>query len=280
MHIINIYPTITLKAMRSIILHGGVGSSTEFNEALNKYARLALNYSDPLDAVVAAVKYMEDDPNFNAGTGSVMRLDGSIQMDAAVMTQEDFGAVIGIEYVKNPVQVAREIMENSPHKILFGDGALKFARIMGHPYYDPTTEKAIKRLEEVKKNLSTMDKFQKFEKISTDTVGAVANYDGKIAAAISTGGASPMLRGRVGDTPIPGSGIFVRGEYGAVATGTGEEIIRLTMTFSLYCARNDIEKEWERLSFNNQNPLGVIGFIGNRKFVFANKSMAVGTAEL
>ncbi len=268
--------------MRSIILHGGVGSSIDFNDILNKYARLALNYEDPLDAVVVAVKYMEDDPNFNAGTGSVMRIDGTIQMDASVMVDGDFGAVMAIENVRNPVQVAREVMEKSPHKILAADGATAFARKMGHPFYDPSTDKALKRLEEVKRSLNQDERYWKFRNLvdSVDTVGAVANYDGKLAAALSTGGASPMLRGRIGDTPIPGAGIYVRGNFGAVATGTGEEIIRLTLTFNLFCGRENLEGTWEKLVEGNEHPLGVIGFYNGKKFSLANRSMAVGYAEL
>lgn len=268
--------------MRSIILHGGVGSSTDFNEILNKYARLALNYGDPLDAVVAAVKYMEDDPSFNAGTGSVMRIDGSIQMDASVMIDGDFGAVMAIENVKNPVQVAREVMERSPHKILAADGATKFARMLGHPFYDPSTDKALKRLEEVKRNLNQDEKFSRFRGLvdTVDTVGAVANYDGRLAAALSTGGASPMLRGRIGDTPIPGSGIYVKGNFGAAATGTGEEIIKLTLTFSLFCGRENLDATWQNLVNGNEHPLGVVGFNNGKKFSFANRSMAIGYAEL
>ena len=139
--------------MRQIILHGGVGSSEELSGLLDKYASYSINYETPLDAVVAAVKYMEDDLNFNAGTGSVMRLDGSIQMDAAVMVDGNFGSVINIEFVKNPVQVAREVMETSPHVILSGDGATKFATEKGHPHYDPSTDRARKRLDRANKML-------------------------------------------------------------------------------------------------------------------------------
>ncbi|MEM2056074.1 MAG: isoaspartyl peptidase/L-asparaginase, partial [Thermoplasmatales archaeon] len=156
--------------MRQIIIHGGVGSSPDLNDLLNKYASMAINYEDPLDAVVAAVKYMEDDVNFNAGTGSVMRLDGSIQMDASVMVEGNFGGVINIEKVKNPVQVARDVMEKSPHVILSGDGAVQFARKMGYPVYDPSTEKARLRLVEARKIASSDPRFLYSENV--DTVGA------------------------------------------------------------------------------------------------------------
>ncbi|MGC8645659.1 MAG: isoaspartyl peptidase/L-asparaginase [Thermoplasmata archaeon] len=264
--------------MRQIILHGGVGSSPDFNSILEKYASMAIKYMDPLDAAVAAVKYMEDDTNFNAGTGSVMRLDGSIQMDAAVMIEGNFGAVINIEKVKNPVQVAREVMERSPHVILSGDGAVQFARRMGHPLYDPSTERARERLREARKVASKDPRFL-FSEESVDTVGAVANFDGKIAAALSTGGSSPMMRGRVGDTPIPGSGILVREGFGIAATGTGEEIVRRTLSFHMFINRENLDEEWERIAGKSQYPLGAVGFYREKHFVLANRPMAFGYAR-
>jgi L-asparaginase/beta-aspartyl-peptidase (threonine type) len=262
--------------MRQIILHGGVGSSDNLNDLLNKYASFSINYRDPLDAVVAAVKYMEDDLNFNAGTGSVMRLDGSIQMDAAVMVDGNFGSVINIEFVKNPVQVAREVMESSPHVILSGDGATKFARERGHPYYDPSTDKARQRLEESRKIAIKDPKFQYSEGKTVDTVGAVANFDGKIAAALSTGGSSPMMRGRVGDTPIPGCGILVKDGFGIAATGTGEEIIRKLMSYDLFFSRDRLDEEWKMISEKSEYPLGAVGFNLSEPFVLSNRSMAHG----
>ncbi len=265
--------------MRKIILHGGVGSNLDLSTILDKYASLSLNYADPLDAVVAAVKYLEDDLNFNAGTGSVMRLDGTIQMDASVMLKENFGSVINIEFVKNPVQVAREVMEKSPHVILAGDGATKFARAMGHPFYDPTTEKSMKRLVEARKEALTNPKFKIPGIQIIDTVGAVADYDGRVAAALSTGGSVPMLRGRVGDTPIPGAGIYVGDNFGIAATGTGEEILRKSLSFSMFNNRGNMEKYWNETFEISEFPLGIVGFNEGKKFTFANRQMAVGYSE-
>lgn len=264
--------------MRQIILHGGVGSSDELSGLLDKYASMSINYGDPLDAAVAAVKYMEDDLSFNAGTGSVMRLDGTIQMDAAVMVDGNFGSVVNIEFVKNPVQVAREVMEKSPHVMLCSDGATAFARKLGHPYYDPVTDKSRKRLIESKKVALANPKFY-YSEASVDTVGAVANFDGRIAAALSTGGSSPMMRGRVGDTPIPGSGILVRDGFGVVATGTGEEIIRKMLSFDLYNSRSRLKEEWNLVTRNSEFSLGAVGFNLTESFVLANKSMAHGYSK-
>lgn len=236
-----------------LLIHGGVGSDIskldELNNKLNGYARESgLNVS-PLHSVVDSVILMENDDSFNAGTGSVMRIDGSIQMDAAVMVPGDFGSVIGIERVRNPVLVARDVMEKSPHIMLTSDGAVAFARTLGHADYDPSTNKARERLEKVKKQLSGPAEemprnvasfnnyvdYRKFNpKDACDTVGAVAKIDGNFAAAVSTGGSSPMLRGRVGDSPIIGAGIYC-GEKGAVvATGIGEEIAKNLLCYRVY----------------------------------------------
>ncbi|MEM0141455.1 MAG: isoaspartyl peptidase/L-asparaginase [Thermoplasmatales archaeon] len=264
--------------MRQLILHGGVGSSTDFNPLLNKFASMAINYDEPLDAVVAAVKYMEDDTNFNAGTGSVMRLDGTIQMDASVMVEGNFGAVINIENVRNPVQVARDVMEKSPHVILSGDGAVDFARKLGYPVYDPSTDRARTRLQEARKVAAADSRFF-YRGENVDTVGAVANFDGKIAAALSTGGSSPMMRGRVGDSPIPGSGILVREGFGIAATGTGEEIIRRTLSFHMFMNRARLYEEWEKICGKSPYPLGAVGFNYESKFVLSNRPMAYGYAR-
>lgn len=225
--------------MRAIILHGGLSIRRELQEHVEIYAEKAIEMDSALDAVVEAVRLMEDDPLYNAGTGSNMRFDGSIQMDAAVMVPGDFGAVINIEHVRNPVLVARDVMLHSPHLILSGDGAVSFARMRGYGYYDPTTEHAKEKREKTLKKLrmgeiSSYYHPEFFRELLGDTVGAVAFFDGEFAAAVSTGGTSLTLRGRVGDSPIPGAGIFA-GEKGAVvATGIGEEIIRRSLAISVY----------------------------------------------
>ena len=225
--------------MKVLLLHGGLSKREELQRNVERYASIAINEGSPLDAVVKAVTLMEDDPLYNAGTGSNMRIDGSIQMDAAVMVPDNFGAVINIENVKNPVLVARDVMLKSPHLILSGDGALQFARKMGYPPYDPSTERAREKLAKTREKLRSGEipsyhHPEFFREFLGDTVGAVANFDGKFAAAVSTGGTSLTLRGRVGDSPIPGAGIYC-GEKGAVvATGIGEEIIRRALSMRIY----------------------------------------------
>lgn len=261
--------------MKQIIIHGGVGHSMSATEILGEYASLALEKESPLEAALAAVVLMEDDPDFNAGTGSAMRSDGSIQMDASVMVNGNFGAVINIESVKNPVKVAKAVMERTNHCILCAGGATEFARQIGYPFYDPSTEKARKKMEVLKEGAAE-DKLYHFSSgEAMDTVGAVANFDGTIASALSTGGNSGilMLKGRVGDTPIPGAGILVKNDFGIVATGSGEEIIKKMLAYHLFCNRENLKEEWKLITDNSKKSLGVIGFNRDEPFVFSNKPM-------
>ena len=228
-----------------IVTHGGAGSPIKYKDGTEKAAKKGYNAlrkkGKALDAVIEAVVVLENDPRFNAGAGSKMRLDGSIEMDAAVITSDlKCGAVAAIKNVKNPVKIARKVME-TPHVLLVGEEATNFARKMGFRYYDPTTEKAIKKLEETKRKLREgvfpvwAKKWKKFEyKKFTGTVGAVARDKKRFAAAVSTGGTSLMLPGRVGDSALIGCGIYA-GRHGAVcATGVGEEIIRNVLAKSVY----------------------------------------------
>ncbi|MHB1493698.1 MAG: isoaspartyl peptidase/L-asparaginase [Thermoplasmataceae archaeon] len=227
-----------------IFLHGGVGGHTDYSEKVKGYAMNSMTI-DPLDSVIHAVMQLEDDPDFNAGTGSYPRVDGSIQMDAAVMTEQGFGSVIGIENVRNPVLVARDVMEKSPHVMMSGDGALSFARKMGHGFYDASTERTMEKHRKImekilngKEELLPREKFiaelVKNNESTGDTVGAIARIDGKFAVAVSTGGAVPMLRGRVGDTPIIGCGFYCGPKGGIVTTGIGEEITKRLLCYNIY----------------------------------------------
>ncbi len=276
----------------AILLHGGAGSDNSYSERLEKYAKSVDVKNGALDACVDAVRILEDDPDFNAGTGSVKRLDGSTQMDAAVMVTEGFGSVIGIERVKNPVDVARLVMEKTPHLILEGDGAISFARKMGFPEYDPSTEKTQRMWKKTVEYLqgigeSIPERYEKYRKyadmfdipLSTDTVGAVARIGGKFAGAVSTGGASPMMRGRVGDVPLPGCGIFV-GEMGAVvATGVGEAIIRRMLCHNIYLQigkESLVEIIKREIDEFGDVHVGVIAIAKDEHASYSNTSMATG----
>jgi beta-aspartyl-peptidase (threonine type) len=246
------------------VAHGGQGSPPSKVDGCRAAVDAALKAleasGDPVDAAVAGVVVLEDDPRFNAGTGSVVRIDGhTVQMDAAVMRSDGrFGAVAGVEEVKNPVRVARAVME-TPHLVLAGDGATRFARTLGMPVYDPRTPESLERARRTQAKLLAGDPslpaaWRTFDwrahwnfegslddaglarpgtrddagdaAAGHDTVGvAVRASDGRFGVALSTGGTSITLRGRVGDVPILGAGLYA-GKYGAAAsTGTGERIV-------------------------------------------------------
>jgi beta-aspartyl-peptidase (threonine type) len=183
-------------------------------------------------AVEAAVAILEDAPYFNAGRGSVFSHEGTNEMDAAIMDGAGLqaGAVAGIRRVKNPISAARMVMERSGHVLLIGDGAEEFAEQQGlelvHPSYFSTQDRWHEYLHAAR---GAQDARQPDgEGRQYDTVGAVAlDEQGSLAAASSTGGISGKKRGRVGDSPIIGAGIFADQATCAVScTGQGEYFIR------------------------------------------------------
>jgi beta-aspartyl-peptidase (threonine type) len=185
-----------------------------------------------MDAVEKAIMDLEDDPLFNAGYGSVLNLNGEVEMDASIMDGASgrCGAVAAIQEVKNPICVARKVMEETSHVILAGQGATQFARSMGFPPFNPVTEqqrtsweKAIAARERGE-NLE-LSAFTGLPK-SCDTTGCVAVQNGCAAAASSTGGSFLKLPGRVGDTPVIGGGIYASPWGAVVCTGLGESFIR------------------------------------------------------
>lgn len=171
-----------------------------------------------LDAVEAAVRVLEDDPEFNAGVGAVLRSDGRVQLDAAVMagSGSGAGAVAAVEGVRNPVTLARRILEDGRHVLLAGPDALAFARQHGLPLCDPE-ELVVDR-----ERRRCADRY--------GTVGCVArDRTGRIAAATSTGGQAGALPGRVGDSPLPGCGTYADEDAGISCTGPGEAIMRTVL---------------------------------------------------
>jgi L-asparaginase/beta-aspartyl-peptidase (threonine type) len=254
----------------AVVVHGGVGSPrarTDGTSAAAGRGMGVLREGGPaLDAAIAAVVHLEDDCRFNAGTGANIRIDGkTVQMDAAVMDGATgrFAAVAAIERVKNPVLVARKVLE-TPHVLVVGDGATRLARLFGFPDHDPICKESREKHERVRRILlgketgPALEAWKRFdwrrfwnfpgplpadlrEAVGTpDTVGAVARDPrGGFAAAISTGGTTITFFGRVGDVPVHGAGIHA-GPVGAVAcTGQGEEIIRRLVARSVY---EDLER--------------------------------------
>jgi len=181
-----------------------------------------------LDAVVSSVALLEDDPAFNAGTGAVLTAAGEAELDASVMDGRSLaaGAVAAVKDVKNPVLLARAVMERSGHVLLAAEGASRFAREAGLPPYPNArlvTEFQRARFEAAPQKLPPLG--------GGGTVGAVArDARGHLAAATSTGGTFLKRPGRVGDTPLVGCGTYADDRLAAVsATGDGERIIRVTL---------------------------------------------------
>lgn len=237
--------------MPIIVCHGGSASDPAHEDGPRQACLAGLDVvtkKGSLDAVIAATRWLEDDARFNSGTGSNLRLDGTtIQMDASCMTSAGgFAAVAAIERVKNPINVARRLLD-TPHVLLVGDGATAFARRCGFPDYDPTTLAAKERFHQVRTATDQLGEWSRAEleaswnfetplreALGSDTVGSVA-WDGEsFASALSSGGTTTVLRGRVGDVPLPGCGLFA-GEKGAIATtGDGEYIAKSLLAYHAY----------------------------------------------
>jgi L-asparaginase / beta-aspartyl-peptidase len=231
----------------ALIVHGGAGAwkpGSEDAAARGTTAAVAAGRKvleaggSALDAACAAAIVLEDNPIFNAGTGAVLNMDGEVELDACVMVshKHQIGAVSGLQRVKNPIVVARQVMEETDHVMLTGAGALRFARAMGHADCDPITaarrtdwaDKKSKIAETLGSDATRTQQFLKSHpEYAGGTIGVVAlDMRGHLCAATSTGGVTMKMVGRVGDTPIPGAGTYASRFAGASATGTGEYVIR------------------------------------------------------
>ncbi|HYC38309.1 MAG TPA: isoaspartyl peptidase/L-asparaginase family protein [Usitatibacter sp.] len=238
----------------ALIAHGGAGNIRPGGEAdAIEGMRLAVEAGrtvlrgggSALDAVCATVVALEDNPAYNAGTGAVLNYDGVAELDACVMDSRNAraGAVAALQRVKNPVLVARKVMEETDHVMLAGEGAQRFARAMGFGDHDPVTANRHadwrdkrSRVAEVlgPRSLNAGRFLRQHPEYSGGTVGAVAvDAGGDLAAATSTGGVTLKLAGRVGDTPIVGAGNYASARVAASATGTGEYVMRSLATRAL-----------------------------------------------
>lgn len=225
------------------VVHGGAGTilRSEMTAEREKEIRAGLERGlkagyellrgggSSLDAVEAAVRVLEDDPHFNAGKGSVFTKAGTHELDAAIMDGQTMkaGAVCSLQHIKNPISLARLIMEKSGHVMMDGEGAEAFAKENGVEFVDPKYFFTQFRLDELKR-------VQAKEKASSGgghgTVGAVAlDQNGNLAAATSTGGTVNKRPGRVGDSPIIGAGNYANAICAVSATGDGEYFIRATV---------------------------------------------------
>ncbi len=279
-----------------VVVHGGAGTGEDLSDGCRSGCLTAFRILEEggtaLDAVTEACRVLEDDGRFNAGIGSVLRIDGrTIEMDAAVMDSGgNLGMVVNIRGVRNPVTVALGVTR-TPHVALAGRGAEAFAEKIGAAPFTGISEKAAERHERVRAlmkegRLGELNPLWKgigqsfFEGLSCDTIGAVAvDRKGIFAVGTSTGGALPMLVGRVGDTPMIGCG-FYSGPSGAVAaTGIGEEIIRRMLAKKVYDGFGSDGEVFSACKngvglFPQDIPVGLIGITGKGYGVSSNRSMA------
>ena len=212
----------------ALIVHGGAGADPGGREELRGGMRDAVTAGwralaqggSALDAVEAAVRSLEDHPRFNAGRGSVLTAAGTVETDASIMEGDRLrnGAVAAVSGVRNPISLARQILEAGRHSLFAGPGALARAEDLGVALCDPA-------------ELVTEHQRRRLAALQAGTVGAVAlDRFGTIAAATSTGGMPGKLPGRVGDSALIGCGTYAESTLGGVScTGDGEAIIRVTL---------------------------------------------------
>jgi beta-aspartyl-peptidase (threonine type) len=238
----------------AIVIHGGAGviNRSDMTSAREAQYRAGLEAArdagyavldkggSSLDAVTAAVRTLEDNPLFNAGIGAVLDRDGEAELDSSIMDGKTLraGAVANLRHVKNPIDLARAVMEKSPHVMLAGAGAEEFALEQGFTLVPNTyfrTEARQRQLEKAQQEEKGAKSTATFD--GHGTVGAVAlDRNGNLAAATSTGGMTNKLPGRIGDSPLIGAGTYANNASCAVsATGDGEYFIRAVVAHDI-CA--------------------------------------------
>ena len=249
----------------AMVIHGGAGTILRerltpevekayietLEESVNAGHRVLASGGTSGDAVVAAIRVMEDSKLFNAGHGAVFTHEGTIEMDAAIMEgrYRDAGAVTGIKHIRNPITLANAVLKQSPHVMLMGEGAEQFAREQGFEFVDNeyfATERRRKQLEQLlaedagrsilSEDEDDLDAALRDKQHST--VGAVAiDAAGDITAGTSTGGMTNKRFGRIGDTPVIGAGTYADNRTGGISTtGHGEFFIRGVVAHDI-CAR-------------------------------------------
>lgn len=233
-------PINTLKAATALLVHGGAGvirhdmdADTEravrgalANALQCGHAQLVAG-RPAVDAVAAAVVVLEDAPYFNAGHGAVFTHDGGHELDAAIMDGAGLraGAIAGVRHVRNPVLLARAVLEHSPHVMLAGEGAEAFAREQGMALVDPEYFRTEARWRQLQDALHKAGKGERVDHFGT--VGAVAlDTHGNLAAATSTGGMTDKRWSRIGDSPLIGAGTYANAACAMSGTGWGEFYIR------------------------------------------------------
>ncbi len=260
-----------------IVVHGGAGVmsglseetrsqiNAKIKESVSEAFLILENGGSSIDAVEKAVTILEDSPLFNAGRGSVYSSDEVQEMDASIMDGKKrlAGAVASVSIVKNPIKLARKVAEETDHVLLVGDGAEAFAKNAGIEIVDSNYfyhEERLQRVRNLKKNVSKFHK--KSDKIGT--VGAVAlDKMGNISAATSTGGMTNKMPGRVGDSPIIGSGTWAQnGVCGVSSTGHGEYFIKYQVAREVCTRMEYLNQSLSKSSSSIINELADIGGSG------------------
>jgi len=246
-------PAASQPAKWGMVIHTGAGNFTlagiaerkdamqaAMNDALMAGYRVLAGGGTSLDAVQSAIVVLEDSPLFNAGKGAVFTHEGTNELDASIMDGGTMkaGAVAGLKHIKNPIRLARLVMEKSPHVMMAGEGAEAFAKEQGSIefvdqkyFYTDRAWKALQDALAAEKKAAQADDHH-------GTVGAVAlDQQGNLAAGTSTGGLTNKRFGRIGDSPIIGAGTYANNQScGISSTGVGEFWIRYTVAHDI-CAR-------------------------------------------
>ena len=236
-----------------LVIHGGAGViKRDMTPAKEQAVRAAMTQAlqhgyaqlkagkPALDAVTSALTVLEDDPNFNAGKGAVFTHDGKNELDAAIMDGSTLaaGAVAGVQRVKNPILLARAVMEHSPYVMLSGDGAEAFAKEQGIALVDPSWFRTEERWQQLQKALKEDAAKRPHADVETarhfGTVGAVAlDAQGHLAAGTSTGGMNDKRWGRIGDSPVIGAGTYANDGCAVSGTGWGEFYLRTVAAYEI-----------------------------------------------
>ncbi len=245
-----------------LVIHGGAGvvrsemtakTEADVRAALLKavtkgYAELKSG-KPALDAVTAAITVLEDDPNFNAGKGAVFTHDGHNELDSSIMDGSTLkaGAIAGVRTVRNPILLARSVMEKSEHVMMAGRGAEDFAKSIGTTLVDPSYFRTEKRWQQLQKALAEEKKGVAYTDMETakhfGTVGAIAlDKSGHLAAGTSTGGMTNKRFGRIGDSPVIGAGTYADANCAVSGTGWGEFYLRTVAAHSI-CMRVGLLKQ-------------------------------------
>lgn len=287
----------------ALAIHGGAGTIPKsmpdadkqaylkpLSQALDLGRQVLASGGTSLDAVEKVVRFLEDDPLFNAGKGAVFTHEGTNELDAAIMDGRTLacGSVASLRHIKNPISLARMVMERSPHVFMVGEGAEAFAAEMGVEKVDPKYFFTQRRWDGLQEELRKEKEKQPPPK-DRDTVGAVAlDQHGNLAAATSTGGLTNKRYGRIGDVPVIGAGTYANNRTCAVsATGQGEEFIKHTVAHDISALMEygglTLQQAADKVIHQKLKPGdgGVIGVShdGSIALVFNSEGMYRGAAD-